>query len=448
VNQAPDNPLLRGPVVPTILRLSLPNGLGAIASALMAMADVAFVSASGNASLAAMAFVYPFVMLQSMMSTGAMGGGVASAIARAIGANDLARARELARHACVIALLGAGLYFLLFKLLGPTVFSALGASAEVLERSIAYSDAVFIGSLSVWLTNTFLSIIRGGGNMKVPSLVFVGIGVLQISFCGLFSLGFGGFKGYGIAGVGYGQALAYTVSAIYLLWYLQAGKARIRLQAAGARFRWSLFKDILKVGGVACISPVFTVLTIQLVNRLVNRLGTEALAGYGISSRLEFLLIPVAFAIGTACVPIVGMAIGAGDIARARKITWAGGAISAFLMGLIGVFFAIWPSVWVNHYTSDPQVAAMASAYLVWVGPSYILFGWGMGLYFASMGSGRIMGPALVTAVRFLVLALGGWALLRSDAPAWAMFALVGVAMCAYGLAVALSVKMSDWSKS
>ena len=86
-----------------------------------------------------------------------------------------------------------------------------------------------------------------------------------------------------------------------------------------------MFFDILRVGALASFSPLQTVLTVLILTRLVAGFGTEALAGYGIGARLEFLLVPIAFAVGVACVPMVGMAIGARDVARARRVAWTGG---------------------------------------------------------------------------------------------------------------------------
>ena len=86
-----------------------------------------------------------------------------------------------------------------------------------------------------------------------------------------------------------------------------------------------MFFDILKVGAVSCFSPLQSVLTITIFTHMLAQFGTEILAGYGIGARLEFMLTSIAFAVGIASVPMVGMAIGAGRIARARRIAWIAG---------------------------------------------------------------------------------------------------------------------------
>jgi Na+-driven multidrug efflux pump len=96
---APVHPLLAGPIAATLLRLAVPNMVALSMSVLVAVAETYYVGQLGTVSLAAMALVFPLAMLTQMMSNGAMGSGVSSAISRALGAGDGARASALALHA-------------------------------------------------------------------------------------------------------------------------------------------------------------------------------------------------------------------------------------------------------------------------------------------------------------------------------------------------------------
>jgi Na+-driven multidrug efflux pump len=164
-------------------------------------------------------------------------------------------------------------------------------------------------------------------------------------------------------------------------------------------------------------------------------------------SRLEFLLIPIAFAFGVASVPMVGMAIGAGLVARARRVAWTAGAASGLSVGLVGLVVALKPSLWVSLFTSDPGVSAAAYSYFAWAGPAFGFFGLGVCLYFASQGAAKVVGPVLASTVRLLMVGGGGWWLASSDAPAWTLFALVGAAMVVFGLSTAASVRLTRWGK-
>jgi Na+-driven multidrug efflux pump len=219
----------------------------------------------------------------------------------------------------------------------------------------------------------------------------------------------------------------------------------VQLQLRAAPLHWPLARDILKVGALACISPLQTVLTILIVTRLVAHFGTDALAGYGIGTRLEFLLVPIAFAVGVASVPLVGMAIGAGDVARARRAAWTAAALATGLLGALGLIVTVAPDLWTTQFTQDPAVLAAAGLYFRWAGPCYGLFGLGLCLYFSSMGAGKVGGPVLAGTLRLVVVAVGGWALAFAQTPPWTIFALVALAMAAYGLATVVAVRLTPW---
>jgi Na+-driven multidrug efflux pump len=185
---------------------------------------------------------------------------------------------------------------------------------------------------------------------------------------------------------------------------------------------------------------------VLVLTALVARFGVEALAGYGIGARLEFLLVPIVFAVGVASVPMVGMAIGAGDVARARQVAWTAACVAAAVVGSIGILVALMPQLWSSQFTSDPTVRAAADLYLTWAGPAYAFLGFALALYFASQGSGKIIRPVLAATVRLAVIAAGGWWLAASHAPVWTMFALVALSLVAYGFATAAAVYFTPWT--
>ena len=441
------DPLLDAPILPTMLRLAAPNIVAMLATTLVAIAETAYVGLLGTTALAGLALVFPLAMLMQMTSAGAMGGGVSSAIARALGAGDMARAEALARHAAAIALIAGFGFAGLFYASGSTIVRWLGGRGEVQGAALAYAHTFCLAIPGIWLANTLASIVRGSGNMRVPSVTLLATALAQVVLGGSLGLGLGPMPKLGMAGVALGQVLAFSGAATAFLWYLAAGRGRVRLGLRGVAFNWEMFRDILKVGAVACASSVQTVSAILLLSGLAARYGTEALAGYGIGARLEFLVVPIVFAFGVAAVPMVGMAVGAGDIFRARRAAWTCGALSAGLVGGVGLLLAIAPDLWVRWFSADPVVLDAARSYLRTAGPAYAFYGLGLGLYFASQGSGKILGPVLAQTVRLvLIVALGPW-LVGSGAPMSALFVLIAVGLVAYGLAVAFAMHRTSWGQ-
>jgi Na+-driven multidrug efflux pump len=214
---------------------------------------------------------------------------------------------------------------------------------------------------------------------------------------------------------------------------------------AGLQIRWVMLADILKVGVISCFSPLQAVLTISIFTHLLAVFGTEVLAGYGIGARLEFMLTSLAFSVGIASVPMVGMAIGAEKIARARKVALTAGVISFVTVGLIATVIAIVPGVWVNIFTGDPGVRAAGRQYLSTAAPMYAFIALAMSTYFSSQGAARMLGPVLAQTARLLFIAAGGWWLTTRNAPASAFFVLAAASMVLLGVLSAGSVFLTRW---
>ena len=437
--------LLDAPVLPTLARLAAPGILLVFFQAAISITDTHFIGRLGTEPLAGLALVFPLLMLLQMTSAGAMGGGISSAVARALGAGNEQQARALVVHAMVIAL-GMGLAFTaLLLLLGPSVYALLGGRDEVLGQALVYSNVLFSGSVLVWLANTFASVLRGSGNTLVPALALVGGAIIHVPLSAALVLGLGPFPQLGIAGAGVayliGQGCAAATTAAYL-W-----RSPLRPERPDLRLQTPLFREILRVGAISSLSALLTVLTAVVLTGLVGRFGTAALAGYGVGVRLELLQVPLVFAIGQALVALVGVNIGAGRAARAKRIAWSGAAMAACVAGIIGLAAALFPHAWVQIFSSDPAVLDAGSLYLRIVPPFYPVMAVGIALYFASQGVGRVMVPMLAGAARLAIVVAGGFAAYAAAAPLGVLFGLVALAMTAYGSLIAWAVFKADWSR-
>jgi putative MATE family efflux protein len=439
------NALVDGPILRTLLWLAWPNVIALSAGTCVVIAETSYIGRLGVEPLAAMALVFPFVILTMTMSGGAMGGGVASAIARALGAGDVDRASTLAAHALLIGIC-FGLTFMLGMLIfGPFLLELLGGRGNVLANAIGYTQIFFGGAILPWLMNSMAGILRGTGNMKLPSLMILCSAVFQIILGGALGLGLGPIPQYGMRGVAAGTLIAFAIGAAIMAWYIFSGRARVIPKTRGLRIRWAMFVDILKVGVISCFSPLQSVLTISIFTHMLAGFGTEILAGYGIGSRLEFMLTSIAFAFGIASVPMVGMAIGAERIARARRIALTAGLVSFLSVGLIGTLISIFPDIWVNIFTQDPGVRAASRQYLSTAAPMYAFIGLAMSMYFSSQGAAKVLGPVLAQTARLLFIGLGGWWLSTHHAAATDFFVLAAASMVVLGVLSAASVFLTRW---
>src|SRR3989442_15776576 len=248
--------LLRGAIVPTLLRLAWPNILVMLAQASTGLIETWWVSHLGTDALAGMALVFPVVMLMQMVSAGAMGGGISSAVARALGAGRRDEADALVMHAVVVNVALGAFFSIVMLVSGPSIYRALGGTGGELQTALSYSNVVFAGNVLLWLMNALASVIRGTGNMLVPSVVIcAGVIVLvPLSPCLIF--GVGPFPELGVAGAGLALVLFYAAGTAVLLWYILSGRnlARFRM----TRLSWPPFCDILGVGAFAPVTSFQT----------------------------------------------------------------------------------------------------------------------------------------------------------------------------------------------
>ncbi len=437
--------LLEAPIVPTLLRLAVPNVLVMVAQAAAGLIETYFVGKLGTDALAGMALVFPIVMLMQMTSAGAMGGGIASSIARALGAGRRADADALVWHAIVVAL-GFGLVFTLALLLGGRwLYSLMGGTGAALDAALVYSKWVFAGAVLVWLFNSLAAVIRGTGNMAVPANVTVVGVLLLLPLSPLLIFGWGPIPALGIAGGALALLIYYAAGTLALWLYLRSPRSLLRPVLATLHLRWPLFRDILRIGMIGAVSTVATNLSIGIATALSGHFGSGAIAGYGTASRLEYLLVPLVFGLGAPMIAMVGTCMGAGQRERALHATWTGAGIAFVLTGSIGLAAALFPRPWLMLFGNDPAMIDAGTQYLRAVGPLYGFFGFGLALYFASQGAGRLLWPVLGNLARLAVAGLGGWLALRWGGQLNHVFIAQGVALAVYGVVIGSAIAGGAW---
>ena len=435
--------LLEAPILPSIGRLAAPGVLLALFQTAVSIADTHYVGQLGTDALAGLALVFPLVMLLQMTSAGAMGGGVSSALARALGGGHEAAARRLVTHALVIAL-GAGLGFTALLLaLGEVLYALLGGKGTALAQALTYSHVLFSGAVFVWLANTLASVLRGSGNTLIPALALATAAIVQIPLSGALTLGWAPFPRLGIAGTALAYVTAFLVSSLGMGVAVWRGALRPR------RADWAIeahhFREILRVGALSSVSSLQTVLTAVVLTGFVGTFGTAALAGYGVGVRLELLQVPLVFAIGQALTVLVGTHVGAARGPRAKHIAWTGTAIAVGISLTIGLFVAVFPATWIRIFSDDPAVLETGSLYLRIVAPFYALFGAGMALYFASQGAGRMLLPVLAGTARLVLVVAGGAAVVALSGPLAAIFAVIACGIALFGALILTAVYRASW---
>lgn len=440
------SPLLTEPPLRLLVRMASPSAAAFLVQAAVSMAETGFIARLGLVPLAAMALMLPALMLMQMLANGAIGGAVSSAVARALGRGDPDAAQALVWHALAIAVAASLAFAGIFALWGRSLLEATGAADAVVGVAHDYGQVLFLGLAPIWISALLTSVVRGTGDMQFPARLMIVGSLVQIPLSGGLMLGLAGLPALGLRGSAVAVILVAIASSLVLVLRLLRGAGPVRLLAEACRLRLRYFTDILRVGALAALSPVSTVLTVALLNTLIGRFGLETLAGYGIVARVEFLLVPMVFGIGAALTALVGTNMGAGQVARAERIGWTGGALAAGLAGSVGLVLALAPGLWTYLFTREPASLASGALYLHIVGPAFAFQGLGLALYFASQGAGAVLWPILATLLRFGICVGGAALVMKAPQPALAgVYACIAAGMVAYGLVTAVALWRGAW---
>lgn len=440
------HPLLIAPIGRSLFRLAGPTTAVMGVAIFVAISEAWFVAQVGIDALAGIALVIPFITLMMNMANGGMGGGVASALARALGAGRHEDARALVLHALVLGA-GCALVFTAFAWTAlPGVLRWLGGSGEPLHQALLFSYVWFSGAILQWTVAFLSALLRGGGNAATPGRIGVALSLAYIPLLGVLTLGVGGWPGLGLLGGAIAPLITGAVGIVLYVRAIARGRLGFVPGLKGVRLQPRLFVEILRVGAMGSITTITATLTAMLVTGLVARFGTAALAGYSIGMRLEFMMAPLAFGVGTGATTLVGIAAGAGDWRRAGRVAWIAGLVAAAAMGVIGGTIALMPETWSRLFAVDPDVIAASVSCIVHVAPFYCLFGLGLTLNFASQGAGRMKVPVAASVARLAVAAGGGW--LASEKLGLGLdgvFAAIALSLVVYGGLIAGALLIAPW---
>lgn len=437
--------LLQGPIAATLLRLAAPNlVVNVVLITVTPSVDAHVVGHLGPAALAGLALVFPLLMLMQQMANFSMGGALASAVARAIGAGRREDAAALAVHGLIISGVTAAVFTGVFLLAGPALYAAMGGRGEILAAAIEYSHAIFAGAFAYWLLGALTSVVRATGQVAVLAWVYVAAEFLHIALVPLLVFGWGPVPSLGITGAGVATVVSFTASSVFLAAWLTSKKSAVRLSLRGVRLDRKLFREILRTGAPLSLQPILNNLSLALLIGYAGMLGVAALAGVGVAVRLEYLMYPLVFGLGAAVVAMVGTNVGAAQVARAIRIAWIASGLAAAATGIIGLLAVAWPQAWIMLFTAAPDVSASAATYLCVAALGYAFIGMNT-LTQAFQAMGQTLWPLLAVASRAAVLAIGGWIVVtftNSGVSGLAVVTALGLALAGGMIATAFRLRM------
>jgi len=366
--------LTDGNVPRMLIRLTIPMIFGVLSMVLYNLVDTLFVGRLGADQLAALSFTFPVVLVISSLALG-IGIGVSAAVSRAIGAGDHDRVRRLATDSLVLALLIVGAVAAAGILTIDPLFRLLGANERILPYIRDYMTIWYPGMVFVVFPMVGNHAIRATGDTRTPGIVMMIGALANAALDPLLIFGIGPFPALGIRGAATATLLGRSITFVVAIYVLSVREGLLDFRRPKIAAVLSSWKEILYVGIPAAATRMIVPIGAGIVTRILSEYGPEAVAGYGVATRIEFFGLAIIRALAAVMAPFIGQNLGAGKISRIREGYRAAQRMSAIIGGsfFVLLFFLAGPIA--RLFTEAPEVVETTTRYLRVVPVAYALQG-------------------------------------------------------------------------
>lgn len=327
-----------------------------------------------NAELAltALGYATQIVFLLMMGSIG-LNVGVVALVARAHGAGDTSRANHVVAQGTWLAV-GVGLLTATLgtSMAGP-ILSLLGASGAAQAEALRYLEPMLMGSVCTYLAFLYMSVLRGIGNTRLPLMVSLLVNLLNFVFNYGLILGNLGLPKLGVQGAAIGTLLAYGIGAVVYMLMIQGRNTGRTLNVQGIhvsmrldRLDAPLVKEIARVGLPAALDMMVLNIGFMAVIGMLARIDEMAVAAHSIGLRIQGLAFVPGFAISMASAPLIGQALGAGDVPQARAVTKEALRQCLTVMTCLGLLFVCFDGFMVRSF-EIPEDTALFEYSTMWI---------------------------------------------------------------------------------
>ena len=366
--------LLEGNVGQQLIKLTIPMIWGVLAITAFNIVDTYFVGQLGTKPLAAMSFTFPVVMTLGSLAMG-LGVGTSSVIARAIGEGDRDRVQRLTTDSLTLSLIIVVIFVFLGLITIDPLFTALGAGTDVLPLIRSYMQIWYFGMIFLVIPMVGNNAIRASGNTFTPSIIMIVAAGVNIILDPLLIMGWGGFPRLEIEGAAIATVVSRATTLVASLLVLHYREKMLCFNLPKFQIILASWQKILQIGLPAAATNMITPISIGLITSAIAFYGAEAVAAFGIASRIESFSLIVVIALSASIGPFVGQNWGAKKYSRVHR---ALNLSYLFCLGwgiMVAVILAPSASWLASLFNSDPQVIQIATRYLWLVPISYAAAG-------------------------------------------------------------------------
>jgi putative MATE family efflux protein len=365
--------LTDGSVGSHLVKLSLPMLFNILTLVAFNLTDTYFVAQLGTKELAAMSLTFPVIAILASLTMG-LGDGAGAVVAIAIGEGDRQKVRQLNTDGLILSLIiGIVVTVIALMSINP-LFTALGADSEVLSLVKEYMGIWYSGAIFLVVSAISMSTIRALGEMKVLTLIVLTSTLFNILLDPLFIFGWLGFPRLELAGAAIATVIAQGMLLLGSLMFLHHEQL-ISFTPSKLSKVWKSWQKILHLGIPAAAKNAISPISLGLITSMVAIYGSEAIAAFGIASRIESLAMIVFFALSAAIAPVVGQNWGARKYKRVNR-AFSLSLRFCVIWGLaIAVVLAFAAPVLTSVFNKNSEVVAIVAKYMAIVPISYAAAG-------------------------------------------------------------------------
>lgn len=325
--------------------------------------DAYFIGQLGENELAAISFTFPVVMLIFSIIQG-VGIGAVSVIAKSIGQGNINKAARETTDALLLGVIVSGFFIIVGILTLEPTFRLLGASDEVLPFATEYLNIWYYALFFVTVPFVGNSAIRATGDSITPSLIMLFAVIINAILDPLLIFGHWGFPELGLSGAAIATAISRAMTMVLSLWILYKREKLISLQIPSLKVLMGCWKAILQVGIPSGVSKMIVPITQGVLTVMLSAYGEKAIAGFGIGTRIEFLVSSLLFALAASTGPFTGQNYGAQKFERIEKAVKISNSFS-ILWGTV-IFILLWfiAKPFASLFTDDPIIAQTTANFL------------------------------------------------------------------------------------
>ncbi len=346
---------IKGPIAQTLLKATFPMMLGLFGMFAFNLVDTFFVSKLGVKELAALTFTFPVIMVIASLALG-MGVGASALISKALGEGDHYKVERVATDGLLLAvvmvavLAGVGLATI------KPVFSALGATPEIIVLIEQYMKIWYMGVVFVVVPMFGNNAIRALGDIVTPSVIMLIAVFVNVIIDPLLIFGIGPFPKMGLAGAAIATILARAVTFVVSFYILYKREKIITFKLPRAEELIRSWKQVIYLGLPTAGTRMIMPLALAVVTRMIASFGAASVAAFGVATRIEMFAMTLIFSLAVVLGPFIGQNWGAGLIDRVRGGIKFSKRVCLIWGAIVFVFFAVFARPIASVFNGDPEV--------------------------------------------------------------------------------------------